>query len=126
MKKVLLVDDEPLLREGLGRILEIAGYLVIEAGDGIQALEKAFSEHPDIIVLDVSMPVMNGMQVLIRLRENPATEAIPVILLSGYPEKLRAGATFAHTQQISKPWHPGAIETAISNALHQGETVTGK
>jgi len=125
MKKVLLVDDEPILREGLARTLVIAGYVVTEAEDGVEALEKAIREHPDVIVLDVLMPVMDGIQVLIRLRENPATEAIPVILLSGLQENLRAGAAFAHTHLISKPWYPGAIETAISDALDQGEPATG-
>ena len=125
MKNVLLVDDEPILREGLARVLANAGYLVTEAGDGVEALEKANSEHPDIIVLDVLMPIMDGMQVLIRLRDNPATEAIPVILLSGLMENLKAAAEFANTHLIKKPWNPGAIETAISNALHQEGPVTG-
>lgn len=103
MKKVLLVEDEPNLREGLARTLVNAGYLVVDAADGVEALEKTFREHPDIIVLDMVMPVMDRIQVLIRLRKNPETEAIPVILVSGLQENLRAGEAFANTRLMKKP-----------------------
>ena len=87
MTKILVADDEQDVRDLLTDILLDSGYEVIEAADGGAALDKATSERPDLILLDVLMPVMDGLQVLRRLRENPAMEEIPVILLTAFPVK---------------------------------------
>ena len=84
MAKVLVVDDERGIRELLSDKLAEAGHEVIEAGDGQTALERAWQESPDVILLDVLMPVMDGLQALARLRQDPATEGIPVILLTAF------------------------------------------
>jgi two-component system, chemotaxis family, chemotaxis protein CheY len=78
--KVLLVDDSGLARRSTRRILETAGYAVVEAEDGIAALERYFVEKPDVVVLDLVMKGMYGLDVLVRLRE--MDPGVRVIVLS--------------------------------------------
>jgi CheY-like chemotaxis protein len=82
MKRVLVVDDEPNLLSMLMDFCEMIDVESIPAENGTQALEKAVSEKPDAITVDYRMPDMTGMDVIIKLKENPATKDIPVILLS--------------------------------------------
>ena len=82
MVKVLVVDDDRRIRNLLVANLSDDGYDVTEAKDGKAALELALHERPDILLLDVMMPEMDGFEVLKRLRETPTTQAIPVILLT--------------------------------------------
>jgi CheY-like chemotaxis protein len=79
-KKILVVDDEPEIAQSLAEHLADAGYQVVAALDGREALQKAADEHPDLIVLDDLMPSMHGLEVLRRLRDNPSTVDIPVIM----------------------------------------------
>ncbi|HEY5620172.1 MAG TPA: response regulator, partial [Candidatus Bathyarchaeia archaeon] len=80
-----MVDDESEIREVLSRALRNWGYEVAEAENGSVALEKAFRELPDVILLDVSMPVVGGFEVLENLRKFPGTMSIPVILFTTLP-----------------------------------------
>ena len=125
MTKILVVDDEQDVRDLLADILLDAGYEVILAADGGAALDKATSEQPDLVLLDVLMPVMDGLQVLRRLRGNPAMEETPVILLTAFPveEDESAGSTFRYTHYITKPWRRSVIELTIKNALREAATV---
>jgi two-component system chemotaxis response regulator CheY len=83
VKKVLVVDDSETIRLEVGRALRQAGFSVLEAGDGAEGLAVA-TQHPDLalLILDVNMPVMNGLDMLERLRESPRTAHIPVLLLT--------------------------------------------
>ena len=83
MAKVLIAEDDPGTRRILTKILASDGYEVIETADGGSAYLMAVSERPDLILLDVMMPVMDGFDVLRRLRKNPDTEATNVVLLTG-------------------------------------------
>jgi CheY-like chemotaxis protein len=83
---VLLVDDSRFLRMATGRALEKAGYKVIAATDGEQALHSAVESTPDVIVLDMMLPKLSGPQVLRALKQDPGTAAIPVIVLSSLPQ----------------------------------------
>ena len=83
MAKVLIVDDEPDLRFLHRRILLRAGHDVTEAGDGAAALESVRKSPPDLVVTDLMMPVMGGIEFIRRLRADPVTEAIPVLAVSG-------------------------------------------
>lgn len=77
---ILIVDDSPLILEGIGIFLRGKGYKTITAGDGIEAVEKAFVEMPDLIILDVMMPKMNGYQTCRLLKSDPETTHIPIIM----------------------------------------------
>jgi len=124
MPKVLVVDDEPHIREVVRRVLAQEGYDVMEAEDGEAALEKAFREIPDLIVLDVMMPVMDGFAVLRGLRETPSTQDIPVILLTAVDpaEGERRGMELGVEHYITKPLEPDILEATVK-VLLQGSMV---
>ena len=125
MAKILIVDDEKDVRDLLTDILLDAGHDVIEAVDGGEAVDKARNERPDLMMLDVLMPVMDGLQVLRRLREDPATEEMPVVLVTAFSveDDDSPTGTFRYTHYITKPWRRGAVELAVRNALREAETV---
>lgn len=82
MPKILLVDDEELNRDFLRRRLEKRGFQVVDAVDGADACAKVVSERPDLILMDVNMPVMDGLQATQQIRANPETRQIPIIALT--------------------------------------------
>lgn len=81
-KKVLIVDDEQLVRAAITQKFTAEGFSVISAGDGREGLEVANAERPDIILLDIRMPVMDGVEMLQKLREDLWGKTVPVILLT--------------------------------------------
>jgi CheY-like chemotaxis protein len=83
LMKILLVEDSKFLRLATGRALTRAGYEMIFAGDGDEALLMAGEKRPDLILLDMMLPKMSGLEVLKALKKEPATEAIPVVVLTG-------------------------------------------
>ena len=82
---VLVVDDDRALCETIGTALRKAGLSVRFAYDGKQCLEAVAAEQPDVIVLDVAMPVLDGFKTLHQLRKNPKTNLLPVVMLTGNP-----------------------------------------
>ena len=82
MKKILFVEDESALQKTFGDILKKEGYEVISALDGGTGLKLAKSKKPDLILLDLILPKMNGFEVLEKLKESPGTKDIPVIILT--------------------------------------------
>ncbi len=118
MTKILVVEDELDIRELLVDTLVDNGYEVVEAADGMTGLEQALSHIPDIILLDVMMPGMDGFQVLEKLKHSPLTESIPVIMVSAKGQEqdvqdaIRAGAW----GYVTKPWEPGELDAALLSA----------
>lgn len=101
---ILVVDDEDLIRSLLERTLSIEGYLVLQARDGKGALEQVARALPDLILLDLRMPGMDGLEVLRQLRANPRTRLTPVIVLTAYDhEKVSAFQTGAN-DFLAKPF----------------------
>ena len=82
MVKILVVDDEPSLREMLHDILGMEGFKVITAANGEEGLKKIYEDSPDLILLDCSMPVLDGYEVLERMRKDPVLYSKPVIMLT--------------------------------------------
>ncbi|MEM0011514.1 MAG: response regulator [Candidatus Bathyarchaeia archaeon] len=107
-KKILVVDDErPIVR--LVQVnLEHAGYEVVTAYDGREALEKVEQEKPDLIILDVMMPQMDGFEVIQRLQANPKTRDIPVIMLTAKAQDADVfrGWQSGVTLYLTKPFSP--------------------
>jgi two-component system alkaline phosphatase synthesis response regulator PhoP/two-component system response regulator VicR len=107
-KKILVVDDErPIVR--LVQVnLEHAGYEVVTAYDGKEALEKVEQEKPDLIILDVMMPQMDGFEVMQRLQANPKTRDIPVIMLTAKAQDADVfrGWQSGVTLYLTKPFSP--------------------
>jgi CheY-like chemotaxis protein len=117
---VLVADDEPDIVALISRRLIKAGYRVITAANGGQALQRAQEELPAVAVLDVMMPMMTGIEVSRRLRSTPATCSIPVILISaGLPDKLVVPADA--DAFVSKPFGPKEIVLMVQAVLeHSG------
>lgn len=95
MAKILVVEDDPLMSRMYQKIFTFEGYEVEMAGDGEQGLEKSKTVNPTIILLDVMMPKMNGLQVLDKLKMDPATKEIPVVMLTNLAGQQDAEAALA-------------------------------
>ncbi len=118
-KKILVVDDERDIVKALMIRLQTAGYEVATAFDGAQGVFMAHKEKPDLIILDIRMPAGDGFSVAHRLRRSSHTWTIPIIFLTGSPEKgaeeraMEMGARF----YIKKPYDPEELLDAIQRAL---------
>ncbi len=88
MSKIMIVDDEPDLLEVVKLILESDGYQVVTAGGGQEALDKMEKELPDLVLLDIIMPKMDGWEVFSRIKSNPRTHEIPVIMLTAKDQRI--------------------------------------
>lgn len=114
-KKVLVVEDDTDNRRIVAKALSVEGYEIVEATDGIQALAQARAEHPDLILMDLALPNMDGWEATRRLKSDPETRAIPVVALTavamrGDEEQARdAGCD----DYISKPARPMQIRAIV-------------
>lgn len=86
--KILIVDDDMTLRELYEERMKQEGYVILSASDGEEAIEKATKEHPDLILLDVMMPKINGIDVMKMLREKDETSDIPIIILTALVQEI--------------------------------------
>ncbi len=118
-KKILFVDDEDDIREVVQIRLESNGYQVVTAASGEEALKKVESEHPDLVILDVMMPGMDGLAVLKRLRKERQTENLPVILLTAKRQKTIGDLfEFENIQGfIEKPFESTVLLDLIDKAI---------
>ncbi len=82
MTTILVIEDEAAIRENLRQLLQLEGYAVIEAADGIAGIESAREQHPDLILCDILMPGVDGYGVLTELRSSPELAAIPFVFLT--------------------------------------------
>jgi DNA-binding response OmpR family regulator len=116
---ILIADDEEDLRELVAYRLVQSGHTVLEARDGEEALRLATKQAPDIAVLDVMMPRMDGYQLTRRLREAPATEHIPVILLTARVQEtdISRGFEAGADDYLRKPFNPDELMARIRAVL---------
>ena len=123
MTKILVADDTRDVRELLADILADAGYEVVKAKNGGEALEIARATPVDLILLDVSMPVMNGFEVLRNIRATPGIEDTPVIMVTVMPPiKGELAAWRLHSRHyIAKPFQPEHVELAVRVALREAK-----
>lgn len=122
--KVLVVDDEIYIVHILDFSLGMEGYEVLTALDGEQALEKARSESPDLIVLDIMMPKLDGYETCKLLKADEATRDIPVILLSAKGRNVdqKVGFEVGADDYITKPFSPRKLVERINSILGQSES----
>ena len=119
MAKVLMIEDEVQVRHLVRLLLMAEGLDVVEAAYGQAGYSKAVSEKPDLIQLDLMMPVMDGFDVLAKLKGNQTTRPVPVIILTSRIDAaserrcMQAGAE----DYIKKPWGPGELEDRVRLAL---------
>jgi CheY-like chemotaxis protein len=117
--KVLLVDDEDSLRKVMRDLLERDGYVVAEARDGVQALDQVDRVGPDIIVLDLNLPGLDGYGVLSHLRSRPATAGIPVIVLTAKGDEDNEVRVFelGADDFLTKPFRARALSARLEAVL---------
>jgi len=117
--KILVVDDEPDLVNTVQCRLKWHRCEVITASNGKEGLEKAISERPDLILLDLNMPVMNGHEMLKRLRNHPDAKNTPVIMLTALCEAqdIAAVSSYGIADYVTKPFDFTELMEKIANAL---------
>lgn len=121
-RRVLVVDDDEITRRVLDSILDLEEFEVLVASDGEAALELARSEAPDVVLLDVMMPGMDGLEVCRQLKADPATEGVSVILLSALDRaaNLRAGEEAGCDAYLTKPFSPRELIDHLSGVSPPG------
>lgn len=119
-KKILAVDDERHIVRLIQVNLERAGYQVVTAYDGREALKKIEEEQPHLIVLDVMMPYLNGLETLKKLRSNPKTCALPVIMLTAKAQD-RVMVQGNSNIYLAKPFNPVELLTLVNRVFTEME-----
>ena len=117
MKRILVVDDEPALRELYTEVLQGAGYEVSTASDGAEALDRLHAESFDLLLLDIWMPRMNGLEVLGRLREQESPPRVIVTTGDTTPETVLKAIREQAYRYISKPCEPSQLVEVVRGAL---------
>ena len=118
-RRVLVVEDSEVIRRVLSLILRGEGYLVDLAESGTAALTLAEELRPDAVTLDLGLPDLDGRDVLRCLKENPATSAIPIVVISAKADELSAAELAYAAQIIVKPFDVDALLNGVSRALGQ-------
>ena len=121
MTTILVVEDDQDIRFLLSETVSDLGYDVLEAADGGTGFRRAMEEHPDVILLVVMMPVMDGFQVLAKLKEHAETHHMPVIMVSarGQEQDIMRAIRGGAWGYVIKPWDPDDLESKINNAVEE-------
>jgi len=124
MKKILIVDDQPQVQELLKVTFESDDYNIIFAKSGNQAIQLTYTEHPDVILLDIMMPGggLDGLEVCRRLKADPGTAGITIILLSakGRKEDIDVGMAAGADDYFVKPFSPVALMQRLDQEFQYG------
>lgn len=129
MVTILCIEDEPELREDIVEELEDANYTVLEAGDGEEGLEMILQHSPDLVLCDITMPRMNGLQLLEKVRNNyPLLAEMPFILLSALADRQRVieGLRQGADAYLTKPIDFEHLLTRIETSLRQMQRIKFK
>jgi two-component system, chemotaxis family, chemotaxis protein CheY len=118
-KRILAVDDSATMRQLVKMTLSRAGYEIVEAEDGSKGLEKASAETFDLVLSDINMPVMTGIELLRSLRKLPQYKFTPIVLVTteSQPEKKQEGKAAGATGWIVKPFEPEQLLAVVTKVL---------
>ena len=119
MKRILAVDDEPHILKLVAFSLKSGGYEVLEATDGLSAIQVACAEQPDLVLMDVMMPALDGYEACRRLKADPETADIPVIMLTAKTQaaEQKTGMDAGASGYITKPFTPKDLVAQVSEFL---------
>jgi DNA-binding response OmpR family regulator len=117
--RVLVVDDEPMVRETLGQVLTNEGYVVDLAVDGETALDRVHASRPDAILLDLMMPGMNGRRFLQKLREEPAYQHVPVLIMTAVHGLEINLSTLGASEVVEKPFNVDELLNKVALAVYR-------
>ncbi|NCJ08245.1 response regulator [Synechococcales cyanobacterium C] len=120
MAKVLVVDDSMTQRQILSTMLEKMGLTVLIATDGVDALDKVQGSEPDMVMLDIVMPRMNGYEVCRKIKSDPRTQHIPVVICSSKSEEFDCywGMKQGADAYLAKPFTPAELLNTIQKLMH--------
>jgi two-component system CheB/CheR fusion protein len=126
--RILLVDDYPDALDTWSTFLEMQGYDVTTAADGKEAVDRAVSEHPDLIIMDLSLPVITGFEAARRLRALPETAAIPLIAATGYsaPAQIDDAKRAGFEVVLIKPCNPDELLEEVTRLLDRARAGNGQ
>src|SRR5262249_26592236 len=116
---ILIADDEPAFRDYLGTLLRTQGFRVEAAGDGVQALEMFAQHQPDLVLLDIEMPHVDGLEFCRRLKQNPEPRLVPVVLVTGLTaseDRIR-GIEVGANDFLSKPVDRNELMARVKSLL---------
>jgi CheY-like chemotaxis protein len=116
-KTILICDDEPALRELIRASLD-DGYLFAEASDGMTALELAREVEPDLVILDLMLPRLGGLEVLARFRTDEQLRQVPVLVITAWNESREDVLAAGAADFASKPFDPDTLKASIENLLN--------
>ncbi len=118
-KKILVCDDDPVILRLLQVNLELEDYDVVSAHNGSEAVEVAAAELPDLVILDIMMPIMDGYEACERIKANEATSRIPVIFLSAKAQQtdIDRGTASGVTEYLTKPFDPTELLEIIERLV---------
>lgn len=121
IKKILVVDDSATIREMIKGLLEKIGFKTVMASDGVEALEAVKETNPDLIILDVNMPKMDGFRVCRLLKFDRNYRNIPIILLTAREEEenVKIGIKAGADLYLTKPIEPEKLIEAVNKFLHE-------
>lgn len=119
MKKVMVVDDSPSVRQQVGMALTQAGYGVVEAVDGMDGLSKAGTAGVALVICDINMPRMNGLEMVEKMKADPKTSALPVVMLTseGQPALMERAKKAGAKGWIIKPFKADLLIAAVKKLL---------
>lgn len=123
MSTVLLVEDDPDIRHLVAYKLTKGGFDVVEAADGFTALQAARQKAPDLVILDIRMPRMSGLEVCRELRAGPLTGDVPIIMLTARarPQDLEQAYAAGATDYVVKPFSPRILLQHVESALQKAD-----
>ena len=121
MVKILVAEDDRDIRELIAFTLEFAGFEVVSASNGVETVELATREHPDLILMDVRMPLMTGYQACEALKQIPETQNTPVVFLSakGQESEIQEGLGVGAVRYILKPLAPDDLVAQVEQVLEE-------
>jgi CheY-like chemotaxis protein len=118
-KRILVADDDPVILRLIQVNLELEGYQVLTANNGEEAVETATAEHPDLVILDIMMPRLDGYQACERLKAEAPTKDIPIVFLSAKAQQadIEKGKSYGVEAYLTKPFDPTELLAVVDSLV---------